>query len=175
MQQTRIGTSGLHVSRVGLGMMSFGKHPERPWALDDAEAEPIIRRAVEGGITFFDTADVYGKGASEELTGRIVTQLLPRDELVLATKVFGDMTAGPNGRGLSRKHILSAIDASLARLASTTSTCTRSTASIPRRRSRRRWRRCTTSSARARRATSARAAWPPGSSRRPSTSPSGTV
>jgi aryl-alcohol dehydrogenase-like predicted oxidoreductase len=116
MQQTCIGTSGLQVSRVGLGMMSFGKHPERPWALDHAEAEPIIRRAVEGGITFFDTADVYGNGASEELTGKLVTQFLPRDVLVLATKVFGDMTPGPNGRGLSRKHILSAIDASLGRL-----------------------------------------------------------
>jgi 1-deoxyxylulose-5-phosphate synthase len=97
-------------------MMSFGKHPERPWALDSDEAEPILRRAIEGGITFFDTADVYGTGASEELTGKLVTRLLPRDELVLATKVFGDMTPGPNGRGLSRKHILSAIDASLARL-----------------------------------------------------------
>jgi aryl-alcohol dehydrogenase-like predicted oxidoreductase len=116
MQQTRIGTSGLHVSRIGLGMMSFGKHAERPWALDSDEAEPILRRAIEGGITFFDTADVYGTGASEELTGKLVTRLLPRDELVLATKVFGDMTPGPNGRGLSRKHILSAIDASLARL-----------------------------------------------------------
>ena len=116
MQQTRIGASGLHVSRIGLGMMSFGRHRERPWALDGAEAEPIIRRAIEGGITFFDTADVYGTGASEELTGEIVTRLVPRDEVVLATKVFGDMTPGPNGRGLSRKHIMSAIDASLARL-----------------------------------------------------------
>jgi 1-deoxyxylulose-5-phosphate synthase len=116
MKQARIGASGLHVSRVGLGMMSFGTHPSRPWALDVDEAEPIIRRAVEGGITFFDTADVYGFGASEELTGKLVTRLLPRDELVLATKVFGDMTPGPNGRGLSRKHILAAIDASLRRL-----------------------------------------------------------
>ena len=116
MDQVRLGKSGLHVSRVCLGMMSYGNDSDRPWALDEDAAEPIIRRAVEGGITFFDTADVYSAGASEVATGRLVGKLLGRDEVVIATKVHGQMTPGPNGRGLSRKHILSAIDASLQRL-----------------------------------------------------------
>jgi aryl-alcohol dehydrogenase-like predicted oxidoreductase len=116
MDQIRLGSSGLHVSRVCLGMMSYGNDSDRPWVLDEAAAEPIIRRAVEGGITFFDTADVYSGGASEVATGRIVGRLLSRDEVVIATKVRGQMTPGPNGRGLSRKHILAAIDASLERL-----------------------------------------------------------
>jgi 1-deoxyxylulose-5-phosphate synthase len=116
MDQVRLGTSGLHVSRVCLGMMSYGNDSDRPWVLDEAAAEPIVRRAVEGGITFFDTADVYSAGASEIATGRIVGKLLSRDEVVIATKVHGQMTPGPNGRGLSRKHILAAIDASLQRL-----------------------------------------------------------
>jgi 1-deoxyxylulose-5-phosphate synthase len=116
MEQVRLGSSGLHVSRVCLGMMSYGNDSDRPWVLDEAGAEPIIRRAVEGGITFFDTADVYSQGASEVATGRLVGKLLGRDEVVIATKVHGQMTPGPNGRGLSRKHILSAIDASLQRL-----------------------------------------------------------
>jgi 1-deoxyxylulose-5-phosphate synthase len=116
MDQVRLGGTGLHVSRVCLGMMSYGNDSERPWVLDEAAAEPILRRAVEGGITFFDTADVYSRGASEVATGRLLPGLLSRDELVIATKVNGQMTPGPNGRGLSRKHILSAIDASLQRL-----------------------------------------------------------
>jgi aryl-alcohol dehydrogenase-like predicted oxidoreductase len=116
MDQTRLGTTGLHVSRVCLGMMSYGNDSDRPWVLDEAAAEPIIRRAVEGGITFFDTADVYSGGASEVATGRLLPKFLSRDETVIATKVHGQMTPGPNGRGLSRKHILSAIDASLQRL-----------------------------------------------------------
>jgi len=116
MDQVRLGASGLHVSRVCLGMMSYGDDSDRPWVLDEAAAEPIIRQAVEGGITFFDTADVYSQGASEVATGRLVGRLLPRDEVVIATKVHGAMTPGPNGRGLSRKHVLAAIDASLRRL-----------------------------------------------------------
>jgi 1-deoxyxylulose-5-phosphate synthase len=116
MDQVRLGSSGLHVSRLGLGMMSFGEDPTRPWMLDEAAAEPIVRRAVDGGFTFFDTADMYSQGASEVATGRLLRKLLRRDELVLATKVYFPMTPGPNGRGLSRKHILSAIDASLGRL-----------------------------------------------------------
>jgi len=116
MDQIRLGATGLHVSRVCLGMMSYGNDSDRPWVLDEAAAEPILRRAVEGGITFFDTADVYSGGASEVATGRLLPKLLPRDELVVATKVFGQMTAGPNGRGLSRKHVMAAIDASLGRL-----------------------------------------------------------
>ena len=117
MDQIRLGRTGLHVSRVCLGMMSYGNDSDRPWVLDEAAAEPIVRAAVEGGITFFDTADVYSGGASEVATGRLVPRFLSRDEAVIATKVHGQMTPGPNGRGLSRKHILSAIDASLQRLA----------------------------------------------------------
>jgi 1-deoxyxylulose-5-phosphate synthase len=116
MDQVRLGDSGLHVSRLGLGMMSYGEDPSRPWMLDEATAEPIVRRAVEGGFTFFDTADMYSNGASEVATGRLLRKLLPREEAVVATKVYFPMTPGPNGRGLSRKHILSAIDASLRRL-----------------------------------------------------------
>jgi 1-deoxyxylulose-5-phosphate synthase len=116
MEQIRLGASGLHVSRLGLGMMSYGNDANRPWMLDEAAAEPIVRRAVEGGFTFFDTADMYSQGASEVATGRLLRKLLSRDELVIATKVYFPMTPGPNGRGLSRKHILSAIDASLQRL-----------------------------------------------------------
>jgi len=116
MDQVRLGNTGLHVSRVGLGMMSYGNDANRPWMLDEAAAAPIVRRAVEGGVTFFDTADMYSQGASEVATGRLLRKLLTRDELVVATKVYFPMTPGPNGRGLSRKHILSAIDASLRRL-----------------------------------------------------------
>jgi 1-deoxyxylulose-5-phosphate synthase len=116
MDQVRLGATGLHVSRVCLGMMSYGNDSDRPWVLDEAATEPLIRRAVEGGITFFDTADVYSAGASEVATGRLVPKYIARDEVVIATKVNGQMTPGPNGRGLSRKHILSAIDASLQRL-----------------------------------------------------------
>jgi aryl-alcohol dehydrogenase-like predicted oxidoreductase len=97
-------------------MMSFGAHPERPWALSEADAEPIIRRAVEGGITFFDTADVYNGGESEVVTGRVLPKLLSREELVIATKVHGRTMPGENGRGLSRKHIMASIDGSLQRL-----------------------------------------------------------
>jgi aryl-alcohol dehydrogenase-like predicted oxidoreductase len=97
-------------------MMSYGSDANRPWMLDEAAAEPIVRRAVEAGFTFFDTADMYSQGASEVATGRLLRKLLSRDELVIATKVYFPMTPGPNGRGLSRKHILSAINASLQRL-----------------------------------------------------------
>jgi aryl-alcohol dehydrogenase-like predicted oxidoreductase len=116
MDQVRLGSTGLHVSRVCLGMMSYGNDSDRPWVLDEAATEPIVRRAVEGGITFFDTADVYSAGASEVATGRIVPKYISREEAVIATKVNGQMTSGPNGRGLSRKHVLAAIDASLQRL-----------------------------------------------------------
>jgi 1-deoxyxylulose-5-phosphate synthase len=98
-------------------MMSYGKHESRPWALDEADAEPIVRRAVEGGITFFDTADVYNGGQSEVVTGHVLSKLFGmREEYVVATKVHGRTMPGPNGRGLSRKHILASIDASLERL-----------------------------------------------------------
>jgi aryl-alcohol dehydrogenase-like predicted oxidoreductase len=97
-------------------MMSFGNDSDRPWVLDEQAAEPIVRAAVEGGITFFDTADTYSQGASEVATGRLLSKLLTREEVVVATKVFMPMTPGENGGGLSRKHVLSAIDASLQRL-----------------------------------------------------------
>jgi 1-deoxyxylulose-5-phosphate synthase len=116
MDPVRLGASGLHVSRVCLGMMSYGNDSDRPWVLDEAAAEPIVRMAVEGGVTFFDTADVYSGGASEVATGRLLRRFISRDEVVVATKVHGQTTPGPNGRGLSRKHIMSAIDASLERL-----------------------------------------------------------
>src|SRR5271156_4209443 len=115
MHYTNLGASGLRVSRVCLGMMGFGNGSYRPWALDEDAAEPIVRAAVEGGVTFFDTADAYSGGASEVATGRLLSKMLTRDEVVIATKVFMPMTPGENGGGLSRKHVLSAIDASLGR------------------------------------------------------------
>ncbi|NEA22849.1 aldo/keto reductase [Actinomadura bangladeshensis] len=117
MQQVRLGTTGLKVSRICLGMMSYGDPAVRKWALDEEAAEPIVRRAVEGGVTFFDTADVYSLGASEVITGRLLPRLFARrDDYVLATKVCLPMGDGPNDRGLSRKHILAGIDDSLRRL-----------------------------------------------------------
>jgi 1-deoxyxylulose-5-phosphate synthase len=116
VQYVNLGNTGLRVSRVCLGMMSFGAHVERPWALSEEKSEPIIRRAVEGGITFFDTADVYNGGQSEVVTGRVLPKLLSREELVIATKVHGKTMPGENGSGLSRKHVMASIDASLKRL-----------------------------------------------------------
>ena len=116
MNYANLGKSGLRVSRVCLGMMGFGNDSERPWVIDEDAAEPIVRAAVEGGVTFFDTADTYSAGASEVATGKLVPKYLSRDEMVIATKVFMPMTPGENGSGLSRKHILSGIDASLTRL-----------------------------------------------------------
>ncbi len=116
MQYVNLGRTGLRVSRVCLGMMSFGDGSDRPWVLDEEHAEPIVRAAVEGGITFFDTADTYSQGASEVATGRLLSKFLSREEVVVATKVFMPVTPGENGGGLSRKHILAGIDASLARL-----------------------------------------------------------
>jgi len=117
MEYARLGSTGLKVSRICLGMMSFGDKASRQWALDEDEATPIVRRAVEGGITFFDTADVYSAGVSEQITGSLLKKLFTsRDDYVLATKVHGAMGGGPNDRGLSRKHILAGIDASLRRL-----------------------------------------------------------
>jgi 1-deoxyxylulose-5-phosphate synthase len=111
-----LGATGLRVSRVCLGMMGFGESSDRPWAISEEAAEPIVRAAVEGGVTFFDTADAYNKGASEVVTGKLIPKYLSRDEAVIATKVFMPVTPGENGGGLSRKHILSGIDASLGRL-----------------------------------------------------------
>jgi aryl-alcohol dehydrogenase-like predicted oxidoreductase len=117
VEYVNLGRTGLRVSRICLGMMSYGKHESRPWTLDEDEAEPILRAAVEGGVTFFDTADVYNGGQSEVLTGRLLRKLFGmREEYVVASKVNGRTMSGENGRGLSRKHIMASIDASLARL-----------------------------------------------------------
>ncbi|GAA0846416.1 aldo/keto reductase [Streptosporangium amethystogenes subsp. fukuiense] len=118
MEYVRLGSTGMKVSRVCLGMMSYGDPAKwGEWVLDEAAAEPIVRRAVEAGVTFFDTADVYSLGDSEEVTGRLLSRIFAdRDDYVLATKVCMPMGKGANDRGLSRKHILSSIDASLRRL-----------------------------------------------------------
>jgi 1-deoxyxylulose-5-phosphate synthase len=117
MDYVNLGATGMRVSRVCLGMMSYGKHESRPWTLDEDGAEPILRRAVDGGITFFDTTDVYNGGQSEVITGRLLRRLFStREEYVVATKVNGRTMPGVNGAGLSRKHIMASIDASLSRL-----------------------------------------------------------
>jgi 1-deoxyxylulose-5-phosphate synthase len=117
VEHVNLGRTGLRVSRLCLGMMSYGRDGSREWALDEEAAEPIVRRAVEGGITFFDTADVYNGGESEVVTGRLLRRLFGmREEYVVATKVHGRTMPGENGRGLSRKHVLASIDASLGRL-----------------------------------------------------------
>jgi 1-deoxyxylulose-5-phosphate synthase len=113
----RLGSSGLKVSRICLGMMSYGSQAEQAWHLDEAAAEPIVKAAADGGITFFDTADTYSGGVSEEITGRLLGRIFGRrEDYVLATKVFFPTGPGPNDRGLGRKHVLAAIDASLRRL-----------------------------------------------------------
>jgi 1-deoxyxylulose-5-phosphate synthase len=117
MQYTRLGRSGLKVSRLCLGCMTYGAATERwPWALDEASSRPFIRRALELGVNFFDTANVYSAGASEEVLGRALREFAKRDDVVIATKVYSPMGSGPNHMGLSRKHVMSEIDASLRRL-----------------------------------------------------------
>jgi aryl-alcohol dehydrogenase-like predicted oxidoreductase len=116
MRYVNLGGTGLRVSRICLGMMSYGNDSDRPWVLDEDAAEPIVKAAVEGGVTFFDTADVYSGGASEVATGRLLGKFFGRDQVVVATKVHGAMGNGENDRGLSRKHIMAGIDASLRRL-----------------------------------------------------------
>ena len=118
MHYTKLGRTGLDVSRLCLGCMSYGE-PDRgrhPWTLGNAAARPFIRRALDLGINFFDTANVYSAGSSEEIVGRALLDYAPRGEIVIATKVHGRMHKGPNGAGLSRKAILNEIDASLKRL-----------------------------------------------------------
>src|SRR5919199_1564773 len=118
MEYVRFGSTGMKVSRICLGTMSYGGPNERwPWALDEETSRPFIQRALELGINFFDTANVYSNGRSEEIVGKALRDFAAsRDEVVIATKVYFEMGPGPNDRGLSRKHILSAIDASLKRL-----------------------------------------------------------
>jgi aryl-alcohol dehydrogenase-like predicted oxidoreductase len=114
---TRLGSTGLQISRICLGMMSYGTPTWREWVLDIEASRPLVRAAVELGVTFFDTADVYSLGVSEEVSGTLLRELFTsRDDYVLATKVFNVMGPGRNDRGLSRKHIMSSIDASLKRL-----------------------------------------------------------
>ncbi|QJD96338.1 aldo/keto reductase [Mucilaginibacter robiniae] len=117
MEFVRFGNTGMTVSRICLGTMTYGTPTERwPWALNEEQSRPFIQKALELGINFFDTADVYTAGASEEVVGRALKDFAKRDEVVLATKVYNPMGPGPNDKGLSRKHIMSAIDASLKRL-----------------------------------------------------------
>jgi len=117
MQYIRLGHSGLKVSRLCLGCMTYGEPTQRwPWALDEAASRPFIQRALQAGINFFDTANVYTGGKSEEVVGRALRDFAKRDDVVIATKVFSPMGAGPNDVGLSRKHVMSQVDASLRRL-----------------------------------------------------------
>jgi len=117
MDYVNLGTTGTKVSRLCLGMMTYGAKEWREWMLEEEAAKPLIRQAVEAGINFFDTADVYSLGVSEEITGRALKEFGgSRDNVVIATKVFNPMSDAPNDRGLSRKHIMASIDKSLKRL-----------------------------------------------------------
>jgi len=117
MEYVNLGTTGTKVSRLCLGMMTYGSKQWREWVLDEEASKPLIRRAVEAGINFFDTADMYSLGVSEEITGRALKEFAgPRENVVIATKVFNPMSDALNDRGLSRKHIMDAIDKSLKRL-----------------------------------------------------------
>ena len=116
MEYTYLGRTGVKVSRLCLGCMSYGSPSWRPWVLDEEGTAPFFRRAVEAGINFFDTADAYSMGASEEVTGRLLREYANRDEVVIASKVFFPMSEGPNMGGLSRKHIQQACEVSLKRL-----------------------------------------------------------
>ena len=130
MKTCKLGRTGLDVSRIALGMMTYGSPEWRPWILDEAASRPLVKQAIDGGINFFDTADMYSNGRSEEITGKLLREMTTRDEVVIATKVYFpvfdrmDLNAAsaaktdlkPNRRGLSRKYIFSAIDASLRRL-----------------------------------------------------------
>ncbi len=116
MNYTNLGRTGVQVSRICLGCMSYGSPKWRPWVLEEQEALPFFRKAIELGVNFFDTADMYSLGASEEITGKAMREFGRREEVFLATKVYFPMGDGPNMRGLSRKHIVQACEASLARL-----------------------------------------------------------
>ena len=116
MEYVNLGRTGLRVSRLCLGTMTFGSTEWRPWILPEDAGRPFIRHAIEAGINFFDTADMYSRGVSEEIVGRALNDFTSRDQVVIATKAFFPMGDGPNDRGLSRKHLFDAIDASLRRL-----------------------------------------------------------
>ncbi len=181
MRFRSLGSSGLKVSELCLGTMTFGSGLMGIGVVDQAGADAIVRRALDAGVNFFDTADVYSRGESEQALGRALKSSgVPRESVVVATKVRGTMsdaandgTGDMNNRGLGRKHILESIEPVCVVSAWTTSTSTRSTAWTRRRPSKRPWRRSTTSCAWARRGSSASPTWPPGRSRRRSASPSG--
>src|SRR5271163_4517608 len=117
MEYVNLGSTGLKVSRICLGTMTYGSKKWREWVLEDQESRPFYRRAIDAGINFFDTADVYSLGVSEEITGRALKDFAAsREEVVIATKLFNPMGEGPNRRGLSAKHVYHAVDASLRRL-----------------------------------------------------------
>ena len=118
MDYITLGNTGLQVSRICLGCMTYGEptRGNQPWSLDKDAAKPFFRQALDAGVNFFDTANVYSAGSSEEITGETLLSMVPRDEVVIASKVNGRMRPGPNGEGLSRKAILSEIDNSLTRL-----------------------------------------------------------
>jgi len=116
MQYKRLGSTGTKVSPLCLGTMTYGTPEWREWVLDEQASRPFIKQALDAGINFFDTADMYSRGESERVVGKALTDYAQRDDFVLATKVFMPMGNGPNDRGLSRKHIMSAIDGSLERL-----------------------------------------------------------
>lgn len=116
MEYVRLGATGLRVSRLCLGTMTYGTPSWRPWVLDEHTSRPFIRRALDHGINFFDTADMYSRGGSEEVLGRAIKDMTSRHEVVIATKVFYAVADDQNAQGLSRKHIMEAIDASLGRL-----------------------------------------------------------
>jgi aryl-alcohol dehydrogenase-like predicted oxidoreductase len=116
MEYVNLGSTGLRVSRICLGMMSFGDKSSRQWVLEEDAAEPLVRAAADGGVIFFDTADIYANGASEVVTGRLLGKLFRREDVVVATKVYMAMSDAENDRGLSRKHIMAGIDHSLRRL-----------------------------------------------------------
>ena len=177
MECVKLGRTGLEVSRICLGCMSYGaaNQGNHAWSLSEEESRPFIRGALEAGINFFDTANRYSLGNSEEILGRVIRDFARRDEVVIATKVYGRMRPGPNGAGLSRKAILAEIDSSLRRLGMDYGDLYQI----------HRWdygtpieessKRCTTSSKRARRATSARRRCMPSSSHARSASPRSTA
>jgi aryl-alcohol dehydrogenase-like predicted oxidoreductase len=138
VQYTRLGSSGLKISRIALGMMSYGDPGAVSWFLPEDKAEPIVRRAVDAGVTLFDTADMYSAGASETITGRLLAELFgQRSDYVLATKLFYPMGSGPNDRGLSANTSCRPLTPHCGGSPPTTSTCTRSTGGTSKRPSKR--------------------------------------
>jgi aryl-alcohol dehydrogenase-like predicted oxidoreductase len=116
MEYGRLGTTGATISRLCLGMMTYGSKSWRQWVLEESEARPFVQRAIEAGINFFDTADMYSLGESERITGKLLKEYARRDEILIATKVFNPMSDRPNDQGLSRKHIIQSVEGSLKRL-----------------------------------------------------------